>query len=726
MGRTMRRGPGILLAALYVTGLATVGMSGCAEPGDGEGDGNSSGVAPVSETWADMVQRDAEWQADPAGQPEPWQGTPSVRNRPGVRHWPPPTDPGGAVQAAFVAQPAPFELGILAPQTIGTSFMAIDLQDQLNASRGAIPPDTMGAIGPDHFVEMINASVAVYDRTGRFLSHVSLSSFFTFSFNGTTYPRNGTSDPRILFDHHSSRWFACALELGSPRETANNIVFGVCRTSNPLTGTWDKYLIPVGVATSGGVAFLTDFDTLGLDDNGVYFGMRIFASDGTDRAKIAATPKSTLIADPPSLGAVFQADGITDMGASPQPAHNHDPVGPLAPAWFVASSATEPANVTYRTLSWSGGVPTLSGTGTVTTPSYAGPFNAPASGSSVNISVGDDRLGAAVIRNNRLWTSRNVGVNSAGGNVNADRTACEWLELDVSSPTAVLIQSGRVYDPAASDPRYCFYPSIMVNGQGDAAMGFSGSKATEFVGAYTCGRTAADPPGAMQAVALIKSGEAPYQRLDNNGENRWGDYSATSLDPNDDTTIWTIQEYATNINVNIWGTWTAQLLSPTPPPLTATNEPIAACQGGSATITMTGTGFVSGLTIQISGTGVTVDSAVVNGSASIVVAISVDYGAALGARSIVVTNPNGQAVTATGGLEITPGSHFDFDHDCDVDLTDFAYFQACINGPNNAPAPNCTVNADMNGDGDVDLADFAGFEACFNGPNEPVPASCPW
>jgi len=61
----------------------------------------------------------------------------------------------------------------------------------------------------------------------------------------------------------------------------------------------------------------------------------------------------------------------------------------------------------------------------------------------------------------------------------------------------------------------------------------------------------------------------------------------------------------------------------------------------------------------------------------------------------------------------------DFDNDGDVDLTDFALFQICFNGPNFAPGPKCAVNADFDGDHDVDLADFAAFQACFNGPNRP-------
>jgi hypothetical protein len=66
----------------------------------------------------------------------------------------------------------------------------------------------------------------------------------------------------------------------------------------------------------------------------------------------------------------------------------------------------------------------------------------------------------------------------------------------------------------------------------------------------------------------------------------------------------------------------------------------------------------------------------------------------------------------------------DFDGDGDVDLSDFAWFQACFNGPNRSPTASGCDGADMDGDGDVDLADFSIMQACFNGPNRPPASGC--
>ena len=161
-----------------------------------------------------------------------------------------------------------------------------------------------------------------------------------------------------------------------------------------------------------------------------------------------------------------------------------------------------------------------------------------------------------------LWTARNVGVDQNGGSSAANRTACEWLALSVSSATATLAQSGRVYDNAASNPRYYYYPSVTVTGQGHMGLGFSGSKSTEYVGAYTTGRLSTDPVNTTEGVLAVKSGNGSYTVDYNSGRNRWGDYSYTAVDPNDDQTLWTFQEYA--FSANNWGVWGQQLKAPAP------------------------------------------------------------------------------------------------------------------------------------------------------------------
>jgi hypothetical protein len=69
---------------------------------------------------------------------------------------------------------------------------------------------------------------------------------------------------------------------------------------------------------------------------------------------------------------------------------------------------------------------------------------------------------------------------------------------------------------------------------------------------------------------VLKAGESFYV-LNPEGLNRWGDYSATVVDPLNDIDLWTIQEYAaTHVNTGLeeqdgrWGTWWGKITLPLP------------------------------------------------------------------------------------------------------------------------------------------------------------------
>lgn len=59
----------------------------------------------------------------------------------------------------------------------------------------------------------------------------------------------------------------------------------------------------------------------------------------------------------------------------------------------------------------------------------------------------------------------------------------------------------------------------------------------------------------------------------------------------------------------------------------------------------------------------------------------------------------------------------DVDHDGDVDLDDFGFFQLCYNG--SGPAPTGCECLDRNADCKVNASDFTSFGACSTGPNVP-------
>ncbi len=101
------------------------------------------------------------------------------------------------------------------------------------------------------------------------------------------------------------------------------------------------------------------------------------------------------------------------------------------------------------------------------------------------------------------------------------------------------------------------YPSIAVNENNDALIGYARFSASTFPSAYYAFRAGTDPTNTLQGEILLKAGEAPFDRSD-----RWGDHTSTVVDPANDTDMWTIQEYSATCTagISLWGTWWGDVL----------------------------------------------------------------------------------------------------------------------------------------------------------------------
>jgi len=66
----------------------------------------------------------------------------------------------------------------------------------------------------------------------------------------------------------------------------------------------------------------------------------------------------------------------------------------------------------------------------------------------------------------------------------------------------------------------------------------------------------------------------------------------------------------------------------------------------------------------------------------------------------------------------------DYDHDGDIDQSDFAVLQCCITGSGITPPPTGCDSCDMDDDEDIDIYDVAKFDLCATAPGIPADASC--
>ena len=119
------------------------------------------------------------------------------------------------------------------------------------------------------------------------------------------------------------------------------------------------------------------------------------------------------------------------------------------------------------------------------------------------------------------------------------RLAVRWYEIDAA--TDILLQSGDLTHPTLD----LSYPSIAVNQFDQVVIGMNGSSETDFMGAYAAVGETLGGVTTFGDPLLLQAGLADYERFHIYvpGRNRWGDYSATVVDPSDPHRFWTFQEY---------------------------------------------------------------------------------------------------------------------------------------------------------------------------------------
>jgi hypothetical protein len=108
----------------------------------------------------------------------------------------------------------------LAPPTIrGINFAGL-------SQAGAFPPDTHGATGPSHFVEVTNITMRAFNKAGG-----TLCTFTLAALHGAT---EFIFDPRVVYDQTWNRWvFVATRRSTSANDTVRRFFIAISTTGNP-------------------------------------------------------------------------------------------------------------------------------------------------------------------------------------------------------------------------------------------------------------------------------------------------------------------------------------------------------------------------------------------------------------------------------------------------------------------------------------------------------------
>jgi hypothetical protein len=575
------------------------------------------------------------------------------------------------------------------PQIPGTSFTGATLADT-----GAFPPDSMGEIGPSQFIVFVNGRIRTFSKTTGVADGVMNANPDVF-FSSVMTPVTGkvllnfTSDPQIRYDRLSGRWFLSIIDVPCTDvqcigTVPNRWLLAVsdAASAGTITGStvWTFFFVQqdkVGGANTG--EFL-DYPSLGVDANALYIGGNMFPAAGgnLEDCSVFVIRKSSILGSGPIVVTAFRgvvANLSADGPFSPRGVDNFDPAS--NEGYFIGVSNANFGELVLRRVATPGGTPTISANIAITVNTTSFPITVDhlgnAGGSAGTLDALDDRLFAAHLRNGRLWTAHNIAVTSAGVASNSNsqrRDGSRWYELNVpaGSGTPTVVQSGTIFDSASTVAAAHQYwiPSVMVSGQGHAALGFSAAGTPFKINAATVGRLASDTLGTTETINFYTNTSSTY----NPGSSRWGDYSFTSLDPLDDMTMWTIQEFCDS--TDSYGVRVVKLIAPPPATPSSTDHPGGVATGlSSVDVVVTGTsgsgsGFYdpganlsspalafSHISATVTG-GVTVNSVTFNTPTSVTLNIST-VAASTGLKNITVCNPDAQCATGTNLLNITSG-----------------------------------------------------------------------
>lgn len=433
-----------------------------------------------------------------------------------------------------------------------------------------IPPDMALAAGPTFVLQVINGCVTVTDKSGSVQAGFpkSLSSFMGVG-SGAILP---PFDPRAIFDWVNRRYIVSTAHVNAAGVPFIDVA--VSQSVNPLGG-WFVYRInltagPSPILSTGQIA---DFPTLGQDRRMIYAGFNAFTLPETfNGAFMLLLNKSAMYAGA-SFNFFFMTPGFFTLASnevmdSLQPANVMDSTDDPRAEFVIAS----------HNISATGGFGCAAGCSDVAVfaisnpaftsdPAAPGPevsqvlvntsdtYTLPppaqqpacASGPCL-IDTGDTRVSGEVIyASGSLYAALDTNGTGAGAGASHflwlqirpvlndnDDTLCSGLPnrcpqiIDASRLNEVCwaCTSGQGDGTGAT-----FYPEVQPDPEGDVLVVFNYSDDATFPSAAYATNRATEAPGTMHDSGFfLQKGLATYELLDNSGFNRWGDYTAASLD----------------------------------------------------------------------------------------------------------------------------------------------------------------------------------------------------
>jgi hypothetical protein len=439
--------------------------------------------------------------------------------------------------------------------TIGVNF------DGVNNVDGVLPPDTNGDVGPNHFVQTVNLSYRIWNKSGSPLNQTADVATLWQGFGGPC-ANNNDGDPIVLYDHLADRWTISQFALPNFPSGPFYQCIAVSQGGDPL-GAYHRYEFKISDTK------LNDYPKFGVWGDGYYMSINQFTCSqafpfGTscqwggqgavvferDRMLSGQTARMIyfdLLNTDANLGGMLPADldGPAPAAGTPNPfALFDDDAWGYSPdqlqIWEFKTNWATPANSSFtrkQTLPTAAFDSDMCG--------YARNC-IPQGGTSVKVDAISDRLMFRL--QYRTFGGRQTLVTNHTVDVGSDRAGIRWYELS-NFGTDWSISQQATYAPADGLQRWT--GSMAMNGAGHIAVGYSASSGSVAPSVRAAGRLPGDPLGQLsQGEITLYSGGGSQTH----SSGRWGDYSMLAVDPVDDCTFWYTTEYYSATASSSWRT----------------------------------------------------------------------------------------------------------------------------------------------------------------------------
>src|SRR5215203_2123567 len=134
---------------------------------------------------------------------------------------------------------------------------------------GVLPPDTNGDVGPNHYVQWINLSFAIWNKSGGLLYGPADGKTLFTGFGGPCETTND-GDPVVLYDEEADRWLMTQFALPNYPSGPFYQCIAVSATADP-TGAYHRYAF----------AFekMNDYPKFGVWNDGYYMTINQFSAN---------------------------------------------------------------------------------------------------------------------------------------------------------------------------------------------------------------------------------------------------------------------------------------------------------------------------------------------------------------------------------------------------------------------------------------------------------------